>query len=202
MVLENNRLLLRPWSESDATECCRYAQNPKLGRFTGWPPHTSVDDSMRIIRDTLMRPETYAIVLKETGLPIGCIGLLLGDKRRLTDKPDECEIGYWLGEPFWGQGITPEAANLLLLHAFIDLGMKKIWSAYYDGNIQSKRVLEKCGFHYERTIDEIDVPSLHEKQKAHVNCLARDEWIEHIKKNAVTDEVTPDPNNVFPIQNY
>ena len=202
MTLENNRISLRPWAESDAPECYRYAQNPNVSLHGGWPPHTSVEDSRIIIRDRLMKPEVYAIILKETGLPIGAVGLLQGKDRSLTDKPDECEIGYWLGEPYWGQGITPEAVNLLLLHAFIDLGMKKIWSAYYDGNEQSKRVLEKCGFHYMRTIDKVDVPLLHEIRTGHVNCLSRDEWIEHIKKTSDVDETKPDPNNPFPILNY
>ena len=75
MVLETNRLLLRPWSEADAEECFRYASDPRVGPSAGWPVHTSVENSRRIIRDVLMVPETYAIVLKESGLPIGSIGL-------------------------------------------------------------------------------------------------------------------------------
>ena len=72
--------------------------------------------------------------------------------------PDECEIGYWLGVPFWGQGIMPEAVNLLLHHAFIDLGMNKVWCGYYDGNERSKRVQEKCGFQHQWTKEKVDVP--------------------------------------------
>ena len=183
MNLENYRILLRPWAESDADECYRYAKNPRVTLNFGKPPHISVEESREIIRNVLMKPEIYAIIFKGSGLPIGCVSLLFGDDRNLTDKPDECEIGYWLGEPYWGQGIMPEAVFMLLKHAFIDLEMNKIWSAYYDGNEQSKRVQEKCGFHYMRTEDNVDVPSLNEKRIVHVNCLTRNEWMEYNKIN-------------------
>ena len=99
-ILETERLVLRPWKESDAEECYRYAQDPRVGPAAGWPVHTSVENSRRIIRDVLSVPETYAIVLKETGLPIGSIGLHHND---LAEKDDEAELGYWLGVPYWGR---------------------------------------------------------------------------------------------------
>ena len=87
MLMENNRISLRPWAESDAPECYRYAQNPNVSLPGGWQPHTSIEDSRSIIRDRLMKPEVYAIILKDTGLPIGAVGLLQGKDRSLTDKP-------------------------------------------------------------------------------------------------------------------
>ena len=202
MTLENKRLFLRPWAESDAAECYRYCKDPKVGRIAGWPPHKSIEDSLRIIRDVFMKPEIYAIVLKETGLPIGCIGLMMGNRTTLTDQPDECEIGYWLGVPYWGQGMMPEAVDQLLFHAFVELGMKKVWAAYYEGNHRSKRVQEKCGFHYIRTMNNVEVPLLHETTNGYVNCLTRNEWIERVRKIANEIEAQPDPNNPFPIRNY
>ena len=67
MTLETNRLLLRPWEESDAEELYRYAKDPLVGPIAGWPPHTSVENSRDIICNVLAVPETYAIILKETG---------------------------------------------------------------------------------------------------------------------------------------
>ena len=100
MILETERLILRPWREEDAEECYRYAQNPKVGPIAGWPEHTSLENSKEIIKNVLSVPETYAIIWKETGLPIGSIGLKIGDATDLTDKADECELGYWLGKPY------------------------------------------------------------------------------------------------------
>ena len=70
VTLETKRLILRAWEEADAEECYRYAKDPRVGPMAGWPVHTGVENSRQIIRDALMVPETYAIVLKETGLPI------------------------------------------------------------------------------------------------------------------------------------
>lgn len=70
MTLETTRLVLRPWDESDAEELYRYAKDPEVGPIAGWPVHTSVQNSREIIRDVLSAPETYAVVLKETSLPV------------------------------------------------------------------------------------------------------------------------------------
>ncbi len=176
MILETKRLILRPWEERDAEELFRYASSPLVGPAAGWPVHTSVENSLEIIRDVLSDPNTFAIVWKESGLPIGSIGLKTGENTDLTDAEDECELGYWLGLPYWGQGIIPEAANEVLRYAFEKLGMKKIWCGYYDGNHKSKRVQEKCGFRYEWTTEEVDVPLLKETRTGHVSSLSKEEW--------------------------
>ena len=118
MILETERLILRPWKETDAEECYHYAKDPRVGPICGWPVHTSVEHTRQVIRDVLAVAETYAIVLKEIGLPIGSIGLHHND---LAQKDDEAELGYWLGVPWWGRGIAPEASRELLRHAFEDL---------------------------------------------------------------------------------
>ena len=183
MKLETKRLILRPWKDSDAEECYRYAKDPSVGPICGWPPHTSAENSRQIIRRYLSSPETYAVVLKETGLPIGNVALNFGDKTDLTDKENECELGYWLGVPYWGRGIMPEAVREILRHAFKDLSVEKVWCGYYDGNARSKRVQEKCGFKYQWTTENVDVPQMHEKRKGHVNCLTKEEWIRTEKQN-------------------
>ena len=77
--LITSRLLLRPWQESDAEALYRYAKDPAVGPVAGWPPHTSVADSLEIIRTVFAAPETYAVVLKETGEPVGSVGIMFGD---------------------------------------------------------------------------------------------------------------------------
>ena len=173
MILETERLILRPWEEADAEECYRYAQDPRVGPAAGWPAHISVENTRQVIRDVFSEPETYAIVLKETGLPVGSIGLHHND---LAQKDDEAELGYWLGVPYWGQELVPEAAREMLRHAFEYLGLRRVWCAYYDGNTKSRRVQEKLGFRYQRTSEEIPVPQLGEIRKGHVNLLTREDW--------------------------
>ena len=147
-----------------------------MGPPAGWQPHKSVEESLEIIRSVLNGPEAYAICRKEDGMPIGSIELRLKDKTDLTDKDDECELGYWLARPFWGQGIMPEAAKEMLRHAFEDLGMTKVWCGYYDGNNKSKRVQEKCGFTYQWTTEGLEVKQMNEIRTGHVNMLSKEEW--------------------------
>lgn len=63
MILETNRLILRPWEESDAESLFKYASHPDVGPIAGWAVHTSVENSLEIIRSVLSAPETYAVVL-------------------------------------------------------------------------------------------------------------------------------------------
>ena len=71
IVMETERLLLRPWRESDVEILFKYAKDPAVGPAAGWPPHTSVEESLEIIRTVFSAPETYAVVLKQTGEPVG-----------------------------------------------------------------------------------------------------------------------------------
>ena len=174
MILETKRLILRPWEATDAEECYKFAKDPRVGPAAGWPVHISVENSRQIIRDVLMKPETYAIVLKETGLPIGSIGLHHND---LAEKEDEAELGYWIGVPYWGHGLVPEAAQELLRHSFEDLKLNRVWCGYYDGNDKSKRVQEKLGFKYQWKTENVPVPQMGETRKGYVNLLTKEEWL-------------------------
>lgn len=177
MILETERLILRHWKESDAENLYEYAKDAEVGPITGWPPLRSIDESRTIIQNVLNGAEAYAICLKEDGKAIGAIELKLKGHTDMTDREDECELGYWLGKPFWGQGIMPEAVKEMLRHAFEDCGMKKVWCGYYDGNVKSKRVQEKCGFRYQWTTKDVDVPLMHEKRTEHVNLMTKEEWL-------------------------
>ena len=174
---ETPRLLLRPWEETDAEALYKYAKDPAVGPIAGWPPHTSVENSREIIRTILSAPETYAVVLKQTGEPVGSIGLMFGDTVHSADIADgEAEIGYWIGVPFWGQGLIPEAVRRLLRHGFEDLGLQTVWCGYYDGNTQSRRVQEKCGFQYSHT-EYGKISPLGDVRTEHFTRLSRADWI-------------------------
>lgn len=151
-MIETERLILRPWRETDAKVLFKYAKDPDIGPIAGWPPHTSVENSLEIIRTVFSAPETYAVVLKETGDPVGSCGIMFSNSLHSADmQPGEAEIGYWIGKPYWGQGLIPEAVRALLDRSFNDLQLDAVWCGYYDGNIKSKRVCEKSGFKYHHT---------------------------------------------------
>ena len=176
--METERLLLRRWEESDAEDLYKYASDPDVGPIAGWPVHQSVDESREVIKNVFNGKEAYAICLKEDNIAIGAIELKLYGSRGndLAGGEDECELGYWLGKPFWDRGLVPEAAIEMLRHAFEDLGMNKVWVGYYEGNTKSKRVQEKCGFKYQWKSDNVDVPLLHEKRTGHVSLMTKEDW--------------------------
>ena len=176
-MLETERLILRPWREEDAEALYEYARDPEIGPPAGWPPHTSVDNSREVIKQVLAVPETYAVCMKD-GKAIGSIGLKLKGSTDMTDREDECELGYWLGKPFWGQGLIPEASREILRHAFEDLGMNAVWCGYYEGNEKSKRVQMKLGFLYQYTTEGLDVSLMGELRTGHTNLMTKARWQE------------------------
>ncbi len=178
-MLETKRLILRPWKQSDVEALYIYAKDPDVGPIAGWPPHKSVEDSLNVISNVLTGTECYAICDKTTDKAIGSIELKLNGHTDMTERDDECEMGFWIGKPFWGQGLVPEAAEELIRHGFEDLGMTTIWCGYYDGNSKSKRTQEKIGFQYHHTCNEVPVPLMNEVRVGHTNYMTREMWMEN-----------------------
>lgn len=175
-MLQTKRLILRPWASDDAEELYRYAKDPKVGPIAGWPPHTSVENSREIIRDVLSSPETYAVVLKETGLPVGSIGLLFEEAANAPVSEGEAEIGYWIGVPYWGRGLIPEAVREIQRYAFEELKLHGLWCGYYDGNHNSQRVQEKCGFEYHHSNNDVPCELIGDKRTVHFTYLSKERY--------------------------
>lgn len=173
MTLYTERLILRPWQESDAEDLYEYAKNPEVGPVAGWPVHTSIENSLEIIRDVFAAEETYAVCQKEDNRAIGSIGLMIGKASNIEIADDEGEIGYWIGVPFWGKGLIPEACRELIRHGFEDLHLKKLWCGYFEGNEKSKRVQEKCGFVYHHTNKDIPWKLMGDIRTEHITCLSK-----------------------------
>jgi RimJ/RimL family protein N-acetyltransferase len=178
MEFQTKRLILRAWQESDAESLYKYAQNPNVGPIAGWQPHTSVENSLEIIKTVLSADETYAVVLKETGEAVGGAGIITSnsDFHSAEITKNECEIGYWIGEPFWGQGLIPEVVNELVRYAFENLRLTAVWCACFDGNEKSKRVQEKCGFVYHHTEYNKPVPLMNDFRTEHYTKISLENW--------------------------
>ena len=176
MILNTERLILRSWCEDDAESLYKYASDPDVGYPAGWPAHTSTENSRDVIKNVLSVPETYAVCLRESGEAVGSVGLKMGENTDMTERDDECELGYWIGKPYWGRGLIPEACRVLLRYAFEELGMRAVWCGYYDGNIKSRRVQEKLGFIYHHTTTGLEVPLVGEIRMGHVMLMTKETW--------------------------
>ena len=126
MTLKTERLILRRWEDNDAESLFEYAKDPDVGPIAGWPAHQRIEESRDVIKNVFNGKEAYAIYLKTDNIAIGAIELKLNGHTDMTEQDDECELGYWLGKPFWGQGIVPEAVKEMLRYAFEDIGMTRV----------------------------------------------------------------------------
>lgn len=177
MELTTKRLILRKWQASDAKSLYEYAKDPRVGPIAGWPIHTSVEDSREIIKNVLSADETYAVIPKDQDQAVGSVGLMIGSASNLDIPDTEGEIGYWIGVPFWGQGLIPEAVEELLRHGFEDLKLDRIWCGYFDGNEKSKRVQEN----YADTLMRLqDIFYLYKNES--LDELTDDELLEYMKE--------------------
>ena len=176
MTLETERLLFRHWQPEDAAQLYKWAKDPDVGPMCGWAPHKSIEESAWTIANILNGPECYALVLKETGVPVGTAELMKAE--RFSKNSDECELGYWLAKPYWGEHLMPEAAGELLRHAFEDLNMNAVWCASFSDNPRSARVQWKLGFREQFTIAEMEFPLIHAVKTLNVRLLEKDGWRE------------------------
>ena len=178
MILETERLILRPWMESDAPELYRHAKDPLVGPAAGWMPHTSEQNSLELIRSVLSAEGPVAVVHKSIGQAIGSISVMRGDAGSAAKQTDETEIGYWIGREYWGHGLIPEAVRELLRYCFVELGCSGVWCGYYEGNEKSRRVQEKCGFLAHHRIENTFCERIGEIRTEYFTYLSRTRWQE------------------------
>ena len=144
--METERLILRPWRESDAEALFKYASDPDVGPRAGWPPHKSVGESLEVIRTFFNNDHTWALELKETGEPIGCIGYYTYGESNIKIGENDAELGYWIAKPYWNKGLCTEALRVMIDYCLNVKGFKVLWSDFFVDNPASGRVMEKCGF--------------------------------------------------------
>lgn len=145
-MMQTDRILLRPWQDSDAEALYKYASDPDVGDRAGWTPHQSVEESREIIHTVFHNDSTWAIVLKETGEAIGAMGYMPVCELNLPARPGEPLVGYWVGKPYWNQGICTEALKLMLDYIRKGTTYPSLISSHFIDNPASGRVMEKCGF--------------------------------------------------------
>jgi len=174
--IETNRLLLRPWRETDVKDLYEYAQNDLVGPNAGWQPHKNIEESKSIIEMFIEQEYVYAIELKENEKVIGGIGMYYRYPNPEIKELKQMEIGYVLNPKYWGHGYVPEAVKNLLNYGFQTLHLDLIWCGHYDFNNNSKRVNEKCGFKFKFIKEEILEMLDHKRVKTHYYNINRNEY--------------------------
>ena len=144
MELIGQHATLRPWRQGDAPSLVKYANNPNVARQLRdrFPHPYTAADARQFIQSVAQARPTTTFAIAVAGEAVGGVGFSPGaDVERYS-----AEVGYWLGEPFWGRGLTAEAVQLLSAYAFNTCSMLRLFALPFADNAQSIRVLEKAGF--------------------------------------------------------
>ena len=154
VVLKTPRLTLRPWREDDLADFYEYARVDGVGQMAGWTPHASIEQSREILDMFMREKRTFALELE--GKVVGSLGIETYEEARypeldLDDRRGR-EIGYVLSKDYWGRGLMPEAVRAAIDWLFGDVGLDFIMVGHFAHNDRSRRVIEKCGFSYVKTI--------------------------------------------------
>lgn len=144
-MINTERLLIRPFSISDAEDAFEWRSDPEVNRFMPYPCDENVEELRQRIEEWIADNDKYAIVLKETGKVIGDISV------EWCEKDKAYEIGYNINRSFWRRGYATEALRGVLDWAYKELGARDFTAFYAKDNGASGRVLEKCGFVQEYT---------------------------------------------------
>lgn len=175
VILKTERLLIRPWRQSDLDDFYSYASVDGVGQMAGWKPHESKEESKIILDMFISHKKTFA--LEYQGKVIGSVGI---EKYNETHFPEfenkKCrEIGYVLSKEYWGQGLMPEALKEVIRFLFENANLDVIFCGHFLWNEQSHRVQEKSGFkHYAFDTYETAFGTTEENE---VTILKREDWV-------------------------
>lgn len=146
VILETDRLLLRPFTEADTDVMFEnWASNPHVTRCLVWAAHKDPEETRKVLQSWVKEYRKkdfyeWAIVPKDLGYPIGSIGLV-----DCSDSRHCCEAGYCLGEPWWNHGYATEALRVVLDFALNVIGYHSVMAKHAIENPASGRVMQKAG---------------------------------------------------------
>lgn len=153
-TIETDRMILRKIGPRDEEDIFAYASDRETTEYVIWNTHQTIADSRAYIQFTLDRyakdeAADWGMVLKASGRLIGTISLFAKDfiSRR-------AEMGFVIGRPYWGQGLTPEAGASLLKLAFEEMQLHRVECRHFAPNKKSGRVMQKLNMTYEGTARE------------------------------------------------
>lgn len=149
--LQTRRLLLRKMLKTDYRDMYEYASQERVTQYLLWRPHDSEAYTYKYLQYIQSRYRAgdfydWAIVVSSQNKMVGTCGFT-----EFNTEANSAEIGYVLNPAYWGYGLAPEAVAAVLRFGFVDLRLNRIEARYMEGNIRSRRVMEKVGMRYEGT---------------------------------------------------
>lgn len=172
VVLKTDRLVLREWKESDLEDFFEYCSVDGVGQMAGWSPHENIEKSKEILDLFIKEKKTFCIEFE--GKAIGSVGIERYNENAFPEYANlkGREIGFVLSKAYWGKGIMPEAVKAVIKYCFEGLGCDFLMCGHFVWNTQSKRVQQKCGFRYLKTVDYVTRMGTHEQTDENVLFLS------------------------------
>lgn len=149
-TFETERLILRKWNTNDIDDFYEIDKNPEVAVPIGWTPHPKKKDAEKMLNILIKIESEWAVILKETGKAIGCMGF--GKDSLRPPSVASRNLIYSLNQDYWGHGYCTEAAKCIIKYCFEEIGLEILSVHHYTYNNLSKRVIEKCGFRYDGVI--------------------------------------------------
>jgi RimJ/RimL family protein N-acetyltransferase len=143
-TIRTKRLLLCPLRPDDAAPLFALFNNWNVIRFLSSPPWPYTPTDSRLFVGGSAASDEDALAITRDGMFVGMISVRLREAGTLQRGAGP-NIGYWIGEPFWGQGLMSEAVDAFVRHIFTS-GTDAIYSGAFTENAASLRVQEKAGF--------------------------------------------------------
>ncbi|MBA2612620.1 MAG: GNAT family N-acetyltransferase [Bacteroidetes bacterium] len=144
---------LRPWTIDDLESLIKNGNNKEIAKnMTNKFPHPYTEENGRSFIEfatTSTSSCVFAIDVNEKA--VGGIGLHLQDDIHCRNA----ELGYWLGEAFWGKGIITKAITQMVDHGFKSFEIDRIFARPFGINLASQKVLEKAGFKLEARFEKV-----------------------------------------------
>jgi ribosomal-protein-alanine N-acetyltransferase len=169
LQIQTARLLLSPPESSDAEAIFeRYASDPDVTRFLGWPRHRTIADTHAFLAFSRQEWERWSAgpyMIRSRGN-----GLLLGGTGLGYQTPEEAITGYVLAKNAWGKGYATEALAAIVEVAR-NIGLRRLTAFCHREHRASWRVLEKCGFVRDNTWSrQVEFPNLAAGEPQNVAC--------------------------------
>lgn len=199
VVLEGDRIRLRPFKKDDLEDFYLYAKTPGLGESAGWFHHESIEDSKKIL-DKFIRDKNILAIEKD-GQVIGSIGIHPYDEDFFEDLNDKraAMIGFVLSEDFHRQHLMTESLELVLDYLFNDIGLDAVAGGHFRGNFKSKNLHKK--FNYKYFSSHLVKTNMGTMEVTHEYILSREDYDQYLEnkrkqeKSKVNDSIIDSSNS-------
>lgn len=199
VVIEGDRIRLRPFKKDDLEDFYLYAKTPGLGESAGWFHHESIEDSKKIL-DKFIRDKNILAIEKD-GQVIGSIGIHPYDEDFFEDLNDKraVEIGFVLSQDYHRQHFMTESLELVLDYLFNDIDLDAVVGGHFRGNFKSKNLHKK--FNYKYFSSHLVKTNMGTMEVTHEYILSKEDYDQYLEnkkkqeKSKVNDSIIDSSNS-------